>query len=146
MGVLYYGGPDGAIDIADRVLAHLKVVIAIKLRRGESFMLSWAHPDEQPGRRSAIWLHPSIPLRFLFEDAEPPELDTELIDHLESSASSSGGIRLLAEHVTTAPRHDRPVDYGAWTIGRLRTRARELGLTGYSDKRKADLIAMLSSR
>lgn len=34
-------------------------------------------------------------------------------------------------------------DYEDWTVADLRTRAKELGLTGYSGKRKADLIAML---
>lgn len=34
-------------------------------------------------------------------------------------------------------------DYGDWTVERLRSRAKELGLTGYSGKRKAQLISML---
>ena len=33
--------------------------------------------------------------------------------------------------------------YDDWTVGELRTRAKELGLTGYSGKRKAELIHML---
>ena len=34
-------------------------------------------------------------------------------------------------------------DYEDWTVPRLRTRAKELGLTGYSSMRKAELIAAL---
>lgn len=34
-------------------------------------------------------------------------------------------------------------DYGDWTVPRLRARAKELGITGYSGRRKAELIAML---
>lgn len=34
-------------------------------------------------------------------------------------------------------------DYDEWTVPELRKRAKELGLSGYSDQRKADLIAML---
>ena len=34
-------------------------------------------------------------------------------------------------------------DYDDWTVPRLRSRAKELGVTGYSGKRKAELIAML---
>lgn len=34
-------------------------------------------------------------------------------------------------------------DYDDWTVADLRSRAKELGLTGYSGKRKADLISML---
>lgn len=34
-------------------------------------------------------------------------------------------------------------DYEDWTVDELRKRAKELGVSGYSGKRKADLIAML---
>lgn len=105
MGTLYYGGEATPIDIDDRALAHLKMVIATKLRRGESFTLSWHHPEDQPRGRSTIWLHPSIPLRFVFDDPEPTELSRQWLEDLANSAHSSGGIQLVAEHfdVTTGP-------------------------------------------
>lgn len=105
MGTIYYGGEGAPIEIEDRALAHLKVVISTKLRRGESFTLSWRHPDDQPRGRSTIWLHPSIPLRFVFDDPEPAELSRQWLEDLASSAHSSGGIQLIAEHfdVTTGP-------------------------------------------
>jgi len=34
-------------------------------------------------------------------------------------------------------------DYEDWTVGRLRARAKQLGLSGYSGKKKAELISML---
>lgn len=34
-------------------------------------------------------------------------------------------------------------DYEEWTVPRLRARAKEIGLTGYSAKRKAELISAL---
>lgn len=34
-------------------------------------------------------------------------------------------------------------DYDNWTVDKLRKRAKDLGLTGYSGKRKAELISML---
>lgn len=34
-------------------------------------------------------------------------------------------------------------DYDEWTVDRLRARARELGITGYSGKRKRELVSML---
>lgn len=91
------------IHIEDRTLAHLKVVIATKLRRDESFTVSWRHPDDQPRGRSTIWVHPSIPLRFVFDDPEPTELSREWIEELANSANSSGGIMLVAEHFDTGP-------------------------------------------
>ena len=36
-------------------------------------------------------------------------------------------------------------DYEDWTVRELRTRAKELGVTGYSGARKAELISMLRS-
>ncbi|MFI8592936.1 Rho termination factor N-terminal domain-containing protein [Microbacterium sp. NPDC078428] len=34
-------------------------------------------------------------------------------------------------------------DYEEWTVPQLKGRAKELGITGYSGKRKAELISML---
>ncbi|WES64085.1 hypothetical protein P0L94_16645 [Microbacter sp. GSS18] len=106
MGTIYYGGSDTPIHIEDRALAHLKVVIVTKLRRNETFTLSWRHPDDEPRGRSTIWLHPSIPLRFVFDDPEPTELSREWIADLANSVSSTGGIVLVAEHIDTDPSED----------------------------------------
>lgn len=103
MGTIYYGGSATPIVIEDRALAHLKVVIATKLRRGESFTVSWKHPDDRPGGRTTLWLHPSIPLRFTFDEEEAPELSREWLEELANSAHSSGGIVLVAEHFGTGP-------------------------------------------
>ena len=40
-------------------------------------------------------------------------------------------------------RGGRSGDYEDWTVSELRKRAKELGLTGYSGKRKAELISAL---
>ena len=104
MGTLHYGASDDAIHIEDRALAHLKVVIATKLRRQESFTLSWRHPEGDPVGRSTIWIHPSIPLRFTFDEPEPPELNGRWIEALMHSANSTGGISLVDEVL------DPPVD------------------------------------
>jgi hypothetical protein len=102
MGSIQYGGSGQDIHIEDRALSHLKVVIATKLRRQESFTLSWVHPDGDPTGRSTIWLHPSIPLRFVFSETEPPQLNPRWIEKLMHSASSTGGITLVDE-VLDAP-------------------------------------------
>lgn len=98
MGTIYYGGSATPIHIEDRALAHLKVVIATKLRRSESFTVSWQHPDDQPPGRTTLWLHPSIALRFVFDSPEPEELSRQWIEDLAHSANSSGGILLVAEY------------------------------------------------
>ncbi|MDZ8171579.1 DUF7882 family protein [Microbacterium xanthum] len=102
MGTIYYGGSATPIHIEDRALAHLKVVIATKLRRNESFTVSWQHPAGEPEGRSTLWLHPSIPLRFVFDAPEPPELSRQWIEDLANSANSSGGIQMITEEVTVS--------------------------------------------
>ncbi len=102
MGSLYYGDSAEPINIEDRALAHLKIVIATKLRRNESFTLSWRHPDADDNGRSTIWLHPSIPLRFVFDSPEAPEISRQWVEDLANSASSSGGVTPVDEHVEAA--------------------------------------------
>lgn len=97
VGTLFYGGAT-PIEIEDRMLAHLKVVVVTKLRRSESFTVSWRHLDGTPTGRSTIWLHPSIPLRFTFDESEPGELNRDWIEALASSANSTGGIMLIPWH------------------------------------------------
>jgi hypothetical protein len=97
VGTLYYGDAATPIEIDDRALAHVKVVIATKLRRGESFTLSWTHGPDQEVGRSTVWLHPSIPLRFVFDEPEPALLSRSWIEALANSANSSGGLLLVDE-------------------------------------------------
>lgn len=94
---MYYGDDDTALTFDDRALAHLKVVIATKLRRGESFTITWVHGPQEPRGRSTIWIAPSIPLRFVFDDPEPVSLSPGYLEQLATSANSSGGIMLVEE-------------------------------------------------
>jgi len=111
---MYYGGEATPIDIDDRALAHLKMVIITKLRRGESFTVSWQHPEDRPRGRSTLWLHPAIPLRFVFEDPESPVLNRAWLEELANTANSTGGIQLVAEHFDLPPRptETQPEDAG----------------------------------
>lgn len=103
MGKLFYGNTDQPIDVPDGLLAHLKVVATTKLRRSESFTLSWRHRDDEPGGRTTIWLHSSIPLRFVFAGSEPDAIDPALLRDLANAANSSGGLTLdFSEEVSVA--------------------------------------------
>jgi hypothetical protein len=109
MGRLLYGDGRMPILIEDRALAHLKVVISTKLRRGESFTVSWRHPDDQPQGRSTIWVHPTIPLRFEFDSSEPTELNPVWIEHL-SNSTYVAGILLVPESSTDGELTISPAD------------------------------------
>ncbi len=92
MGSVFYGSSPSPIRIPDRLLAHVKVVIVTKLRRGESFTMSWRHSAGAPAGRSTVWIQPSIPLRFVFGSSEPEVLDPALLQALAISANSSSGL------------------------------------------------------
>lgn len=94
MAQLFYGTATEPIRIDDRLLAHVKVVVATKLRRGESFTLSWVHGPDEPVGRSTIWLQPSIPLRFVFDSEQPESLDQNLLKQMANDANSSRGLSL----------------------------------------------------
>ncbi|RKT36172.1 hypothetical protein DEU34_0683 [Microbacterium sp. AG1240] len=110
MAKLYYGNSADPIEMPDRLLAHVKVVLATKLRRSESFTLSWQHPDDALGARSTIWIQPSIPLRFVFSSAEPEALDPSFLKELANAANSSGGLTIdtSIEIPTAQIAPDRP--------------------------------------
>lgn len=75
--------------------------------------------------------------------------DPELYEELRSDGAS----KEKAARISNAAARDgrgavgrrggESGDYDDWTVERLRRRAKELGLSGYSGKRKAGLIDML---
>lgn len=96
MGRLIYDHMGPAVEVDDRTLAHLRVVITTKLRRRESFTLSWKSPDRFG--RTTIWIHPTIPVHFEFDGSEPIELNRAWIQRITDSANSGGGLILTGEH------------------------------------------------
>lgn len=107
MGKLIYGTDVREIEIDDRVLAHLKIAIIAKLRRSESFSLSWEHGAQNGGGRSTVWIHESIPLQFVFFGSRPPSLNRAWVDELMASANS-GSMQILPEPAE-APKADGTV-------------------------------------
>ena len=98
MGSLYYGRWEVPIRIEDRMLSHLRVVITTKFRRSESFTLSWQHRHGEAGDHSTVWLHPSIQLRFVFDEAEHQDLNRAWIEELVNEANTARGIHLTDDH------------------------------------------------
>ena len=93
MGMLHYGAGH-SIDMDDLLLAHLKMVIVTKLRRNESFTVSWTHSQDATQGRNTIWLHPSIPLRFVFNSPEPARLSQKWLEQMAVSSHSTGGLKI----------------------------------------------------
>ncbi len=108
MGHLFYGTSTESIQIPDRLLSHLKVVATTKLRRSESFTLTWAHVDGAPGR-STLWLQPAITLRFVFDSAEPESLNATALKNMADMANSSAGLVIdLTAEIPAAEVTSRP--------------------------------------
>ncbi len=52
MGYIKHGGRD--YEFEDRLLAHLQLVIGQKLKKQESFFLSWSKPHDQGEGRVSV--------------------------------------------------------------------------------------------
>lgn len=85
------------IDIEDRALAHLQVVIGSKLRRGESFHFTWNEDESVGGGRTSVWLDRSVPLSYRFYGSRRPALNPGWIDVLMHAANSPLGLMLVPE-------------------------------------------------
>lgn len=102
MGRLLYGPQQRDIEIDDRTLAHLKIVILSKLRRGESFAFSWENDAGHGSGRHTIWLNPTIPLEFQFLGNRQPSLNRAWLSAL-TTAVERGDLHLV-------PEPDAPVE------------------------------------
>ncbi len=84
---------DATVEMDDRTLAHLQVVIINKLRRQESFALTLR--DDQ--RTLSVWVCPQTAVQFVYSGNRHPTLNREWIEELAVSANSMGGLRLVPE-------------------------------------------------
>ena len=96
MGHLTYGGTQ-EFEFEDRTLAHLKVAITMKLRRQESFLVSWVIPAEKGGGRMSLWVAPNIPLTFRFSGSRVPQLNKVWVDAMSELSHTPRGLILLSE-------------------------------------------------
>ncbi len=92
MGVFVYDR-DVEVDIEDRTLAHLQVVIIDKLRRQERFPLVL-----QDGRQErVIWMSPETPLQFVYHGNRHPVLNRAWLEVLAEAAGSTQGLTVVPE-------------------------------------------------
>lgn len=110
MGELRYGNaPPVVVD--DRTLFHLQVVIGAKLRRRESFYLTLGSPEEGFAR-ATLWLDPSIPVVFVYEQNESIQLNRQWLEVLSNSSNSQHGLQLMAEDCEQVRRFRAPAMTG----------------------------------
>ncbi|MGV8882040.1 MAG: ATP-dependent DNA ligase [Rhodoglobus sp.] len=97
MGYLLYGLPAESIEIDDRTLAHIKIVMLAKLRRDESFAFSFEYDLSNGSGRSTVWVHPTIPIQFKFLGSRQAVINRAWLEALIVSANSVDGLRILPE-------------------------------------------------
>ncbi|WP_295010558.1 hypothetical protein [uncultured Microbacterium sp.] len=102
MGRLKYDGSEPPIVMDDATVAHLKIVICSKLRRRESFLMTWIRADGGEDARTSIWLHPAIPLQFGFDVAQTPPIDQKRITAMLDALNRVGEL-VLDEYVAAVP-------------------------------------------
>ncbi|AZH79663.1 MULTISPECIES: hypothetical protein [Microbacterium] len=93
MGKLEYNSSRPAIEVDDETLVHLKIVMGTKLRRHESFMMTWPAAQGRAGRMTA-WMHPSIPLILEFDSEDLPKVDSHRIERMMTALNARGELVL----------------------------------------------------
>lgn len=93
VAVLNYGGAE--YEFSDRMLAHLQVVITNKLRRRESFALSWMRDDD--GGREAIWIDNGFPIGFHYDDGAIAPLNRDWLEALLDGTHRPNGLLVTPE-------------------------------------------------
>ena len=86
MGKFIYNSSSREIEIDDRTLAHLRVAIVNKLRRSESYSMTWEHGVENGSGRTTI-----------FNGNRPPKLNRLWIEQMLLSANSTAGLQFVPE-------------------------------------------------
>ncbi|PWC03729.1 DUF7218 family protein [Agromyces badenianii] len=84
-----------------------------------------------PGRKNASLKDPE-----LFEELREDGASKEKAARISNAAAKQGRSAI-------GRKGGRHGDYEEWTVAALKKRAKELGITGYSGKRKAELISAL---
>lgn len=95
MGRFIYDTASNAVDIDDRTLAHLRIVVMNKLRRAEPFMFD-VEVGDGSGRRS-FWIHPAVPLQFHFFGSRLPRINRLWVEELMQTASGPNGLTIIPE-------------------------------------------------
>lgn len=82
-----------AVEIEDRALTHLQLVIIDKLRRNESFALNLTDGD----RTIMMWVNPYTALQFIYHGNRRPAVNREWIEELAINAGVTGVLMLVPE-------------------------------------------------
>ena len=100
MGKFIYEGAQ-KVEIEDRALLHMQLVITAKLRRSEPFPFSWREDVSVGGGRTTVWMHANSALVFKYYGSRQPSVNRAWVDALAFTANSPGGLYLTPEPAST---------------------------------------------
>jgi hypothetical protein len=100
MGTFHYDGSKFELD--DRLLAHLQVIIAMKLRRSEGFFLSWEIASVDGSGRHVIWIDNGVPIRMRYAGSRQPQINREWAESLAQAANTNNGLVVTDEKIQAA--------------------------------------------
>lgn len=102
LGTLIYGKQQ-EYELDDRTLAHVKVVVTARLRKRESFFLSWTRRGGSGPASVSLWIAPSVPLVFRFSTAEQEKLSRRWIESLMRLSYAEHSLVITPEDEVFAP-------------------------------------------
>jgi len=102
MGKFTYEG-NVKVDIEDRTLAHLQLVIGDKLRRGEPFHFTWRDDVSIGDGRTTVWVNPRSALVYKYYGSRMPRLNMAWIEALVQTANSPTGLYVVPEPPEPTP-------------------------------------------
>jgi len=104
MGKFIYDG-NVKVEIEDRALAHLQLVITAKLRRAEPFGFSWREDISIGGGRTTVWVHAGSSIVYKYYGGRQPSISRAWVDALAFTANSPTGLYLVPEPAEGSPAH-----------------------------------------
>jgi len=97
---IYEGGPK--VEIEDRALTHIQLVMTAKLRRGEPFPFSWREDSSVGGGRTTVWIHSGSSIVFKYFGSRSPSVNRAWVEALAYTANTPTGMYLVPEPTETA--------------------------------------------
>jgi hypothetical protein len=108
MGKFIYDGLV-KVDFEDRLLLHLQMVIATKLRRGEPFNFTWKDDSSIGDGRTTVWMHPRASLVYKYYGSRRPEVNRAWLEALAYTASTPAGLHIIPEPPDSAAGEEEVV-------------------------------------
>lgn len=98
MATFIYNGTHYGLGENNRDLAYIQAVAEHRFREGRGFPLGIFGTDSKGEfARHFFWMHPSIPVEFLYSPGETVQLDGELFDMQIAATESPFGL-LIGEY------------------------------------------------